>query len=546
MTMLVAWTLAVRAGENDAEQAADEKMLKDAGLKTDGDALLNFFRQRTLSDVDMTRLREAIHLLGDDDFHVREKATNELSRAGRAAWPLLRQALRDSDPEVVFRARRCLAGAEQPPELSLTACAARLLAVRRPPETVPTLLAFVPFVDDDYVRDAILHALVQAGSSEGKPDPALVAAAGDKQSARRAAAAHVLARCRGTDRELVLRLLNDADSQVRFRAAAGLVHGHDKAGVPALIALFTSGDPEIAREAEDLLCRLAGETMPSASLGLADETSRKKCRDAWESWWKESSAKIDFTHLDAEETPLGLTVISDCDVKGQFRTGSVWECGADGKPRWHFEGVKNPADIQILPGGRLLIAECQGFVVTERDRQGKVLWSHTVDSYPVSCQRLANGNTFIATYNEFSEVTRDGKKVYARRINGSVYCAQKLRNGNILFAHSTGKIVEMQPSGREVHSLRVEGLAAWAGVELLPNGHYLIAQYGASRVVEMDQEGKVHWEAKVNTPAWCTRLRNGNTLVASTESHSVIELDRSGKEVWKQPTEGRPFRVRRH
>ena len=92
------------------------------------------------------------------------------------------------------------------------------------------------------------------------------------------------------------------------------------------------------------------------------------------------------------------------------------------------------------------------------DRQGKVLWSHTVDNYPVSCHRLANGNTFIATYGELCEVSRDGKKVYSHKKPGSIYCAQKLRNDNILYATSGGAIVEMEPSGKQVHSLAVDGL----------------------------------------------------------------------------------------
>src|SRR5206468_5169686 len=115
-----------------------------------------------------------------------------------------------------------------------------------------------------------------------------------------------------------------------------------------------------------------------------------------------------------------------------------------------------------------------------------------------------------ATYGELCEVSRDGKKVYSHKKPGSIYCAQKLRNDNILYATSGGAIVEMEPSGKQVHSLAVEGLSAWAGVELLPNGHFLVAQYSINRVAEVDPTGRVYWEGKVQTPAWCTRLPNGH------------------------------------
>jgi HEAT repeat protein len=546
VALVSGWLCFATANDADLEQAADEKTLKDAGVSAEGAGLLAFFKARTLTDAEFTRLQEAMRLLGDDDFHVREKATADLRAAGRAVLPFLRTALRDADPEIVFRARQCVSAMEQSPELSLLGSAARLLAVRRPPQTVAVLLAYVPMVDDDYVREAVYRTLATVGLRDGVPDAALLTAARDDFPARRAAAAYVLSRAGGRQREVVDRLLADADDRVRLQAAIGLVRSRDKTGVPVLVALLTDGHRETAWQAEDLLGRLGPRPTPAITLGVADGASRRNCRDAWEAWWKANGERIDLTPLETEDAGLGLTVVCDCDVEGKYRVGSVWECAGDGKPRWEIKNVKNPADVQLLPGGRLLVAECQGFVITERDRQGKVQWSHTVDNYPVSCQRLPNGNTFIATYAELAEVSRDGKKLYSYKKPNSIYCAQKLRNGHILYAHSSGKVVEMDATGKEVHSLNVDGLSAWASVEQLPNGRYLISQYSLNRVSEVDPAGRVYWECAVQTPAWSTRLPNGNTLVASTEGHRIVELDRAGKEVWKQETQGRPFRVRRH
>jgi hypothetical protein len=309
---------------------------------------------------------------------------------------------------------------------------------------------------------------------------------------------------------------------------------------------LTEAPRDIAWRAEELLCRLAASDGPAVSLGAGDKETRKKCREGWERWWAAAAGTVEISRLGPEEASLGLTVICDCDVEGNYRVGAVWECATDGKPRWQIKGVKNPADAQLLPGGRVLIAECQGFTVTERDREGKVHWSHTVDNYPVSCQRLPNGNTFIATYTELLEVTRDGKKEFSHKLAGSIYCAQKLLNGNILYAHSGGQIVELGSNLRQVRSVTVGGLSAWASVVPLSNGHYLVSEYNKNSVIEIDEFGRTQWECTVPTPAWSTRLPNGNTLVASTESHCIFEFDRAGKEVWKRETQGRPFRVRRH
>jgi hypothetical protein len=536
----------VRAADEDVEQAADEKTLKDAGVGTDGESLLTFFKRRTLTDADHTRFQEAVRLLGDDDFQVRQKATADLKAAGRVVLPYLRPAVRDADPEVAHRARQCMAALEELPELSLLGAATRLLAVRRPARTVEVLLAYVPVVDDYYVREAVLRALASAGLRDGQVDAALVAAATSEQPDRRAAAAYVLARAGADQRAALTRLLADSDPRVRFQAATGSVRRGDKAGVPVLVALLTDGPRDIAWQAEDLLCRMAPGQTPAVSLGNGDDGDRKKCRDAWENWWKLHGRAVDVGQLEVEDAKLGLTAICDCDVEGKYRVGSIWECAADGKLRWQIKDVKNPADVQFLPGGRVLVAECQGFVVTERDRQGTILWSRSVNNYPVSCQRLPNGNTFIATYSELLEVTRNGKKAYSYEKAGSVYCAVKLRNGNIVYAHSSAGIVELGPDGKEIRSIPVPGLSAWASVEPLPNGRYLVSQYSNNRVVEIDDAGRVQWQCSVQTPAWATRLPNGNTLVASTEGHCVLEFDRAGKEVWKRETNGRPFRVRRH
>src|SRR5690348_4033177 len=54
--------------DEPAELSAAEKTLKEAGVKTDGPALLAFFRQRTLTAQDRTRVDQLIHDLGAPAF----------------------------------------------------------------------------------------------------------------------------------------------------------------------------------------------------------------------------------------------------------------------------------------------------------------------------------------------------------------------------------------------------------------------------------------------------------------------------------------------
>src|SRR5207248_8964539 len=97
-----------------------------------------------------------------------------------------------------------------------------------------------------------------------------------------------------------------------------------------------------------------------------------------------------------------------------------------------------------------------------------------------------NGNTFIATYNELLEVTRGGKVVLSVPCTQMVFSGQKLRDGHIVYVHSQGAVVELDARGREVRSVPVGNTGGWASADRLRNGRYLVAQYSANKVVEVD------------------------------------------------------------
>src|SRR5438046_4714972 len=61
------------------DTAEDEALLKSAKIATDGPALLEFFRKRTLTDADRTKITVCIRQLGDGSFKVREVASKELT-----------------------------------------------------------------------------------------------------------------------------------------------------------------------------------------------------------------------------------------------------------------------------------------------------------------------------------------------------------------------------------------------------------------------------------------------------------------------------------
>jgi hypothetical protein len=536
----------LRAEPPDEALAQAEKLLQEQRVGTDGAELVAFFRARTPTDKLRFHLADLVKKLGDEDFAVREKASTDLIAAGRPALPLLRAAAEDADVERARRATQCLQAIDAGADAMLTAAAARVLAERRPDGAVPALLAYVPFADDEHSEAAVLDALAARAVRQGRPDAALLAALDDKGPGRRAAAAFVLGKAAPGERARLRPLLKDADARVRLRAASALAQAGDKAAVPTLIGLLSDGPLSVGWQALDLLGRIAGEKAPQATLN-EDAEGRRKARDAWAGWWLNAADRTELARVDFGTALKGINLICMAE-NGENDESEMFECRADGRPIWQLKKLRAPSDAQILPGGRILLAEFRGYQVTERDRTGKVLWTHKVGNFPTTCQRLRNGNTFIATYSEVLEVTPDGKEVkkYASQ-GGSIYRAQRLPDGHVLFLMSGGQIVELDEAYKVVRQIAVPGgEGTYGGVELLPNGRFLVALYGANKVLEIDAAGKVHWEAAVTTASSATRLANGNTLVSSMDAKEVLELDRAGKVIHKITCPSRPFVIHRY
>jgi HEAT repeat protein len=525
----------------DEAQAADEQVLRQAGIEIDPQALVEYFHKRTLRDADRLRVRSLVHKLGADAFIDRNRASNDLIAMGATALPLLREALTDDDPEVVRRAARCLEVIEHGLNPNATIAATRMLARQKPSGAAQALLGFLPFSEDESVADEIRAALTALAVRDGKPEPVLVEGTRESLAVRRAAAVEALLRSKAMDTEAGRKFLTDKDPLVRLAASTALVQRQDKEAVPTLVSLLRDLPRERAWQVEDVLCRLAGDKAPAVSLG-DDDASRQKCQEAWAGWWAANAATADLKVLADGQRLLGFTLVASLDNRN---IGRVYELGLDGKMRWKIDNLQFPIDAQVLPGERVLIAEMNGNRVTERDFKGKILWEKSFQN-PLACQRLPNGNTFIVGRNGAAEFDRAGKQVFKYDRNDfGIFGGIKLRNGQYGVVTQFGTFVRVDSSGKEVKTLNVGQTQTLCGIDALPSGRVLIPMWGAGKVIEIDPEGKTVWEASVNNPVSAFRLPNGHTLVASMGGNKVVELDRNGKQVWEHQTTGRPWRVRR-
>jgi HEAT repeat protein len=545
----------------------------------DGRNLLQLFHRRTPLDTDRDRLLALVRELGNDEFEVREQASNRLRVMGPVALPVLRQALKDVDPEIVLRAQICkeqiekgwqplvrtgtveaiglgsgvpvlLPGflqsvrqIEKDPSGLIPNGAARLVAMRRPPGAAEALLAYVPFAEDEMEADEIQGALTTLAFLGGPSDATLVGALDDKIAVRRAMAAVALFRAHGANSGepgcvSARRLLRDPEPLVRLRVALALADLKDKDVIPGLIDLLAELSEDRAWPVEEFLRRLADDRGPASAPG-SDSNARRKWRDAWAAWWREYGAAVDLATLDRSPRLLGYTVVAEYT---DGRNGRVLELGTDHKVRWKVESIPWPLDVQVLPGQRLLLTEFYDNRVAERNFKGELLWHKQLKQAPLTARRLPNGNTLIVTQNQILEVDRAGREVSSINRPG-VQAAEKLRNGRIASIDSAGGFTVHDAAGRPIKSFSVGSFESYCSFQVLPNGGVVLPLKSRNQIVEFNAQGKRVWEASAPQPTSAVRLPNGHTLVSCRDGQLVVELDRSGREAWQYKSSGYPWRA---
>jgi hypothetical protein len=522
------------------ESAGDERLLKDNKIETDAPTLLGFFRKRAGSASDDDQTKALIRQLGDEDFWKRQQASGQLVGTGKRAKQLLRQALDDADCEIRWRAKECLRLIDLGEGSVVVAAAVRTLARHRPAGAVEALLDFLPAAEDEIVSAEIQDALTALAVRDDKPEPALVEALKDKVAVKRAAAGVALCRAKvAAQLPAVRKLLQDADVSVRARAALALAVAREKEAVPVLIALLDQPRTPETRVIPEVLHRLARDKGPTAPT-RSDEASRRKYHDAWKAWWEKEGEKFDTARLEEAAKTAGGTLVVLLDL------GKVVYLDSANRPRWQLGELGFPLDAQLLPNEHVLLAEHNANLVTERNLKNEIVWKKEVDT-PIAAQRLANGNTFIATKSHLYEFDPKGAEVfnYARPNGEQIMKAQRLTNGEyVVITLGTARCVRIDAKGKELGGFHVNVNYSGGHLDVLPNGHILIAETNVNRVVEYTSDGQIAWEAQTDLPVAAVRLPTGNTLVTSMNpERGAVELDRAGKEVWQYKTDTRVTRA---
>ena len=542
LAVLVGFAQAAPPPKQSDPVEASKSLLAAKHVGTEPAELAQFIRDQTARPDDRDRVRAILPRLADENYDTRQAASRELAALPGRVRPLIAASLEDADPEV---ARRVEAYLEAVPEvLTFQVLAAALTLIERQPapEAFAALWEFLPTVAarDGFVeRTVTTLGRLQAVSPEIRPE--LSAGLTSRNTDERLWAGMALVQAGDKFRAFTKPLWGDADGLIRAKVGLACAERGERGAVLALISCLDDAPAGPALVAEDFLCRMvaAGQKVPPPF--AADPKSRKICREAWEAWWKTNGAKVDLAKLSGDAM-RGLTLVSEMDLNAGFSKGRIYELNSEGKIVWELSLASAVTDLQRLPNGHLMVTEWATQTVKEIDRDfattGKVYWSFKTGGSPILGLRLPDGDTVVGTEGSAVVVSAKGDQKTKIETESGVKHGVRLRNGHLVFV-TTGNVLEFDGEFKEVrrfaHGQQLQG---WGSVEALANGHYLIADCVANRVVEVTAEGKEVWRADCPNPRRTQRLPNGDTLIGLVSGQAIIRVGRDGKKIDQTDAKG--------
>ncbi len=557
-------------GAEEKVEDPNEALLVQGKVGTDTRSIIAYLRSKSENDADLLIVDKLVRQLGSRNFKLREDAEAKLLKLEMGALDKLRKATGDSDEEIRKRATALATSIETKTALPVGLAAVRVLLRRQPPELAEVLLRYLPHAGSEEVQDEIAFGLDGLAKNDKNVVAVLAKALTDPLAWRRALAGCILGRIGSNEqRAQVRKLLQDTDPMVRLRAAQGLLAGKDKSAAPTLIALLEGESIFEVWQAEELLFWMAGYDAPGITIGAGGKAQQRKCREAWELWWKNSGPKVDLTRPEFDLRRPGLLLVCGEDVEigpSEPGRGRLWLCGCDGQPRWEIRKLANGSFGIFLPGERVVIGEWvpaageedPAHPLTIRNLQGNVLWKHT-DTDLTGVQRLPNGEfavnasgiyrVGVAGRSEIRNFWLDKERRKPVWMYGTG--AQMLENGDVLLHdQDDGTIRLFDPSsGLPRHLVQLAGHKKGICQSLyrLRGEKYWVWDAKGKQAREYDLGGKEI--ARIPLPEDLDRaipLRNGNVLLAGKSiQHTVrmsllLEIDRSGRRVWEVIVGHRP------
>jgi hypothetical protein len=494
---------------------AYRRTLEEFGVEPNGTGAVGYLKQLHPTPERQQQVAAQIEKLASRSFAEREAATQQLLRMPDLPTGLLIKASQGDDPEVRWRASEVLKKS-QGQSTRVIFAALKVIAADKTPDAAPAVLAAIPLCHETYLAAAAGEALRAA--AQAKDVDLLRTSLANGTAAQRVAAVGAL--CAVTDavnRDSLFPLLDDADERVRLEVARSLADVGERRSLAALVALLSAEATNVRSEAGATLRGLTGQELGYAAYDSAD--ARAAAIKKWSDWvagpGKEAPLKFPVPrHFSARGDLGGHTLVS---------TGSrnqIIEFDASGKEVWSFPFGGAWSAEKLISGNVLIASYAENRVVEVEPATKKIVWSHEGIN-AMKTKPLANGSFLISDFNgkRVIEMTREKEIVWEQPTEQECFDCDRLPNGNTIFG-CPNFVREVTPDHELVREWKIDGRLN--GFQALASGNILVANYGASEVVELSPDGKRVWTFKETNPCDVFRLPEGNTLISTGQR--IIEI----------------------
>jgi hypothetical protein len=243
----------------------------------------------------------------------------------------------------------------------------------------------------------------------------------------------------------------------------------------------------------------------------------------------------------------GKNVVAICDEKGQ----PIWQYKSKGGRKGH----SGHHDVHMLPNGNILFHDSWTHIL-EITLDNKIVWEYDsakqnnkggVDVHAFA--RLANGDTMIVEsgVGRIIHVDKDGKlvkEIPLKKGAQNTRWARMTKSGGYVVASEQYGIIEYDAKGKILWDYPIEGRVY--GARKLKNGNTFICAGGSKRILEVTPDKKVVWEVNKEVPGtdiklgWMTCIQEseaGNYIIgnchAGPDNPQIFEITKDKKIVWE-------------
>lgn len=244
----------------------------------------------------------------------------------------------------------------------------------------------------------------------------------------------------------------------------------------------------------------------------------------------------------------GKNIIAICDVKGK----PIWQYKTRGRKRGH----SGHHDVHMLPNGNILFHDSWTHMA-EITLDKKIVWEYDSAKQNVKGKRvdvhafarLKNGETMIVESGRgrIIHVNKEGKLMKEfplKKGATNTRWARMTEQGHYVVASEAHGVTEYDADGKVVWDYPIQGRVY--GARRLKNGNMFICAGGGNRILEVTAKKEIIWEVSKKVPGtkidlkWMTCIQEseaGNYIVgnchAGPNNPQIFEITKDKKIVWE-------------